>query len=179
MTQRLRAASTCLPGYPIGGQLGDRLARSAPLLTENLSISKPDSGQHVIHGARQFMGEDRQGFAFAMFPLHARELFLACRIVPEEQDGGFGEGPLEVCLADLLAGGAVAFAGRSLVNLTSRVGEEFLHAGEVADLMAFLEQHQGQDFADPRNRAQTEKFCAHAPWRTGRDRAPGSVSSRA
>jgi hypothetical protein len=38
---------------PLGGQLGGRLPRSAPLLTEELvQIERRVAFQHVIHGAR-------------------------------------------------------------------------------------------------------------------------------
>jgi hypothetical protein len=45
---------------PLGGQLGGRLTRSAPLLVEEFVHSERRIAfQHVRHRARQFMGEDR------------------------------------------------------------------------------------------------------------------------
>ena len=66
----------------MGGQLGDRLARSAPLLVEEfVHIERRIAFQHVIHRARQFMGEDRQGFALTMFFRQVREVLLARWVV--------------------------------------------------------------------------------------------------
>jgi hypothetical protein len=49
------------------------------------------------------MGEDGQRFALAVFPRDASEILLARRIIPQEQDGGFGDGPLELRMANLRA----------------------------------------------------------------------------
>jgi hypothetical protein len=44
--------------------------------------------------------QDAQGFACVMFFLQAGQKLLALGVIPQEQDGGFGEGPLEVRVAD-------------------------------------------------------------------------------
>jgi hypothetical protein len=53
MTQCLMLPALDRQADPLGGQLGGRLPRSAPLLTEELvQIERRVSFQHVIHGAR-------------------------------------------------------------------------------------------------------------------------------
>jgi hypothetical protein len=80
---------------------------------------------------------------------------LACGIVPQEQYRSFGEGPLEVGVADLLTPSSIAFtSGLFRTFDETAIGDEFLHAGEAADIMDFVEQHEGQDLADPWDRAQ-------------------------
>jgi hypothetical protein len=44
------------------------------------------------------MSQDGQRFALAMFFLQAGKQLLAGRVVPQQQDGGFGEGLLEVSI---------------------------------------------------------------------------------
>jgi len=90
--------------HPMGVQLDGGLIRSAPLpLQKRLHIERRSPFQHVGHGTRQLRGEDGEGVALAVFFLQAGEIFLARSGAPEEPDGGFGEGPLEVGVPDLRA----------------------------------------------------------------------------
>ena len=90
-----------------------------------------------------------------MFVREASEVLLARRIVAQEQDGGFGERPLEVGIADLLARSSIAFASRSFRTLDeAAIGHERLDPGEAVDSVDLIAQHQGQDFADPWDGAQ-------------------------
>ena len=89
-------------------QLGVRLTRSAPLLVEELlHIEHHIASEHVIDCPGQLMSQDRQRLPLAVFFLSAGQIFLACRMVAKEQDRRFGEGPLEIRIADLRAGGAI------------------------------------------------------------------------
>ena len=55
---------------PIMTQLGRRLAYSPPLtLEKDVEIEHHVSFQHIIDGPSQFMRQDRQGLALAMFVL--------------------------------------------------------------------------------------------------------------
>ena len=56
------------------------------------------------------MRQDGQRLALAVFFLKAGQRLLARRIMAEKQERRFGEGPLELGMADLRAGGAGAFA---------------------------------------------------------------------
>jgi hypothetical protein len=47
------------------------------------------------------MGQDSERLACAMFWLDAGEVLLRHRMVSEDQDGGFGQGPLQMRLAAL------------------------------------------------------------------------------
>ena len=77
------------------------------------------------------MGEDGQRFALAVFPRDASEILLARRVISQEQDGGFGEGPLEIGMADFLACGSITFTSGFFGTFDEPTrGDERLHAGE-------------------------------------------------
>ena len=96
------------------------------------------------------MGQHRQGFPLSLFFREAREVLLARRIVAQAQDGGFGERPREVGIADLLARSSIAFASRFFrTRDEAAIGHERLDPGEAVDIVDLIEQHQGQDLADP------------------------------
>jgi hypothetical protein len=59
--------------------------------------------EHVIDRPPQFVGQDRQGFAFAVFALQFGQELLPRRIVAQKQHGRVGEGPLEVGSTNFLA----------------------------------------------------------------------------
>jgi hypothetical protein len=147
----------------MGVQLGVRLTRSTPLLLKKLiQIERRVSFPHVIDGPRQFMGQYRQGFALTMFFREASEVLLARRIVAQEQDGGFGESPLEVGIADLRARSSIAFASRFFRTLDeATIGHELLDTGEAVDIVDLIEQHQGQDLADPWDGSAGGRRSAH------------------
>jgi hypothetical protein len=76
---------------------------SAPLplsLEERLPIESHLAFEHVIDSASELLGQDGERLAFLMFFLQAGEVFLGCRMVSEEQDGGFRKGPFEMSVAD-------------------------------------------------------------------------------
>src|SRR5262245_8156635 len=56
------------------------------------------------------MRQDGQGFALAVFVLVADQILLARRIVAEDQDRRFREGPREGRIAELRAGGTIPLA---------------------------------------------------------------------
>ncbi len=95
------------------------------------------------------MRSDGQRCALAMFGLEAGAIFLGRRIVPQQQDSGFRKGPLEMGIADLRAGGPVAFARGFLGTCDeSARGHEILHARETVDVMDVVEQEHTQNRAD-------------------------------
>ena len=66
-------------------QLGIELTGSPPLsLQECVQIKRRLAFQHVVDRPGQFMRQDGQGFALAVFFLQAGEQFLRGRIIPQE-----------------------------------------------------------------------------------------------
>src|SRR5262245_19757418 len=90
-----------------------------------------------------------------MLALQASQQFLPFGVVAKEQDSGFREGPLEVRVADLLAGVTIVLPGRLTTALDqTTVGDKVLHAVEAGDVVNLVEDGQGQDLADAGNGAE-------------------------
>src|ERR1017187_3788695 len=68
--------------------------------------------QQVIHRAADLRLQDRWGFLLAALALLTLQPFLRRRQRSQHEASSFGEGPLEVGVADLLAAGALLLAGR-------------------------------------------------------------------
>jgi hypothetical protein len=101
-----------LSGSPIVTQFGRRLACSPPFtLEKEVEIEHHLPFPQIGDGPGQLMRQDGQGLALAMFFLSAAQILLARRMVAEKQDRGFGEGPREVRVANLRAGGPLPLAG--------------------------------------------------------------------
>ena len=67
---------------PIRVQLGGRLPHSAPVAVEEaLHLKYRVARQHVIDGACQLVGQDRQRLALAVFFLQTGQKLLALGIV--------------------------------------------------------------------------------------------------
>jgi len=106
--------------------------------------------QHVINCTGQFLGQHGQRCARAVFFLQAREVFLARRIVPQKQDGGFRKRPVQVGVTDLGTRGAVSCAcGFIRAFDQAAIGDKILHPWETLDVMNLVEQNEAQDFSDP------------------------------
>jgi len=97
------------------------------------------------------MRQDTQGFTFVMFFLQTAQKLLALGIIPQEQGGGFGKSPLEVRIADFVAGSPQAFATRFLAAFDqAAIRGEVLHAWKAVDIVDFVEQHKAETLADAR-----------------------------
>ena len=59
------------------------------------------SFEHEVDGPTDLVGEDREGFALAVFADEAAEIVLGLFVVPEEETGRLGKCPFEVDVADL------------------------------------------------------------------------------
>ncbi len=71
--------------HPMAVQFGVGLTGSPPLsLEESVQIKRRLALQHVVDRPGQFMRQDGQGFALAVFFLQAGEQFLRGGIVPQE-----------------------------------------------------------------------------------------------
>jgi hypothetical protein len=135
---------------PIVTQLGRRLACSPPLtLEKDVEIEHHVSFQHVIDGPGQLMCQYRQCLALAVFFLSAGQICLARRMAAEEQHRRFGEGPLEIGIADLRAGGAIPLPRRFLGAFDqAAIGHKILDPRETGDIMDLVEQDQTQNLAN-------------------------------
>ena len=99
------------------------------------------------------MGEDGQGLALPLVSRQSCEALLPCRMIPEAEDGRFGERPRARRLADGGAGGAGAFPGRCLGALDQAArGGALRHPRDAVDLMDCREQHEAEDRADAGHR---------------------------
>ena len=104
---------------------------------------------YVIYGTGQCMGEDGSRFARAMFCLQAGQIFLADRIMPEQEPRRFRKRPRERGIADLRAGGALAFPRRFLGACDEPArGHKGLDPGKATHSMDVVEQHHTQNLAD-------------------------------
>jgi hypothetical protein len=81
---------------------------------KGVAIERHSAFQHVIVRPGQLMRQDREDLALPVFFLSTGQILLARRMVAEAQDRRFGEGPLEVRMPDLRAGGAITLACRLL-----------------------------------------------------------------
>jgi hypothetical protein len=119
-----------------------------------VEIERRVSRAPVIHGPGPLMSQDGQGFPLPMFFPQAGEVVLAYRVMAEEQDRGFGEGPLEGGMADLCARGPIACAGGFFGALDeAAIGDARLHAWNAMNIVELIQPHHGPDRADPRDRA--------------------------
>ena len=66
-------------------------------------------------------GEDAECHALAMLGAEAVAELLAAGVLAKEENGGLAEGPLEMSVADLGAGGTQDLAGGGLLALDQRV----------------------------------------------------------
>jgi hypothetical protein len=90
------------------------------------------------------MREDGQGVALAVVFHYARERLLAGGIGPQEQAGRFGEGPLEVGVANFGARGPLPLASRFLgARHQTAIGDERLPPGQAMDVMDVIQPHEG------------------------------------
>jgi hypothetical protein len=95
---------TLTAGSALGGQLGLRLPRSAPLGTQEQVHSKSRCAlEPGLDRWGQLMSQNRQRFAFVMFLLQAGQPLLALGVVTQDQDRCFRKGPFEVRVAAFLA----------------------------------------------------------------------------
>ena len=104
------------------------------------------------------MGEDGEGFGLAVLGGSAGEPLLSVGVAPEEEDGRFGEGPLEVSVADLAAPGAGALAcGEPGASDEPSVGGEVLDGGEASDVVDLVEDDEREDLANAGDTPQAEE----------------------
>jgi hypothetical protein len=128
----------------------------SPLRREELLHREDGSSrEHIKHRAPNFVGEDRQSLAFAVFLLDPRQDLLAVLRMAQEQDGGLRECPLQMHVAHLRAARAEFLAGGLMHAFDqARVGRKFLHAIKPRHVMNLVEDRQRQDVPDAWDRPQ-------------------------
>jgi hypothetical protein len=120
-----------------------------------VELNDPPAFHPIIDSPRAFMGQDRERLALAVLLRESGERLLACRVLPQDEDRGFRDGPLEIGIAHFRACGPVAFAGRFFGPLAqAAVGDKPLDAGETRDVMELIQQHEAQDCANPGSRLE-------------------------
>jgi len=108
------------------------------------------AGEQVIDGPRQCRRQDGQRLARAVLGFQAHQLRLPGRMMAAEQHGRFGQGPLEVRLADRGARGPRAGArGCPGTRDEAAGGDAILPAGKAVHRMHGREHDQGQAFPHP------------------------------
>jgi hypothetical protein len=111
----------------------------------------------MIDGSCELMSQDGQGLGGTMFPGQFIPAGYCLRISAEEKDCGFGEGPFQMGIADLLSGGAHDLSCRFLRALyESAVGGKVLYPGKTVDIMDLIEDDQAQDSSNPWNGSDAE-----------------------
>ena len=138
-------------------QFGRRLTYSPPLtLEKGGKIKHHLPFQHRVDRPGELMSQDRQRFPLAVFFLSAGQRLLARRLVAEEADCRFREGPCARRSADLRAGGARALPGRFLGACDqATIGHKILDPRAAGDLMALGEQDQTQNLANAGDRLES------------------------
>ena len=137
-----------------------RLDHPPPLLSgcsrqESLHLEDAFPGENQIDGPAELGRENRQRLALAVLPGESPQMLLAFWVVAKKQGGRFGEGPLEMGVADLGASDPQLFAGGAVFTLhESRIRQEILDALEAMDVVDLVEDRLRQDLADARNRPE-------------------------
>jgi hypothetical protein len=91
-----------------------------------------------------------------VFTLQFGEVILPGLVLSQKEHGGFGEGPLELGVANLLAREPVPLARGLLGALDeATVGHKVLYPGEAGEVLDLIEDDQGQDLANAGHRLQT------------------------
>ena len=86
-------------------------APSGLVFKELVHVERLVSFEHIIGGPSDFMSEDGEGLGLAVLSLESFLELETLGVTPEEKNGGFGESPLEVSVADFLAGVTMALSG--------------------------------------------------------------------
>jgi hypothetical protein len=118
-------------------------------LQEGFLIEVRSSSHHVVDGTTESVAENAECLALVVFTGEALEVGLHAVGFPDEQKGGFADGPLEVGVADLLVRRhAAGLAGRGLRWADeAAVRAKLLYAIEAADVVDLIEEDEGEYLA--------------------------------
>lgn len=71
---------------------------------ESVHVERGGAAEHVVGGTAKTCGEDTEGLTSSVLGAEALDEFLAAWVPPKESDGGLTVGPLEMGVADFVAG---------------------------------------------------------------------------
>ena len=124
----------------------------------SLEIKRLVSFEHVVNGSAQLDCQIRERASFAVFLLDAIDEIADFRAATLEQRNGFAKRPLKMSVADLLAGAAVAFAGRGVAAFDQpAVRQKFADGGEAFDVVNFVKHCHCENPSDARDGLQSEE----------------------
>jgi len=127
------------------------------LFEECFHIKHRLSCEDVIGSSGHFVSHDGQRFCLSMFFLESGAIKFCLFISSQEEDDGFGEGPLEVNIADLSAGAPHFLSGRFLGGFYEpAVGSEILDFWKALDVMDFVKDGKAKDAPYSRNGSYSE-----------------------
>ncbi len=130
---------------------------SYQLFEECFHIEHRLSCEDVISSPCHFMSHDGQGFCLSMFFFESGPIKFCFFVPSQEEDNSFGEGPLEVDVADLSAGASLLLPGRFLGGFYEpAVGSEILNFGESLNVVDFVEDGKAEDAPYARNGSYSE-----------------------
>src|SRR5690606_36350652 len=113
---------------------------------ETFHIERRVPPEHVVDRTAELGGQHTESLALPVLLLQALEVLLPLRVAPQKQRRGFGEGPLQVDVADLLALPGLLLAGRLMGAFDQAgVGEEIANPRETGDVVDLVEQGQRED----------------------------------
>ena len=113
--------------------------------------------EDVIGSPGHFMSHDGQRLGLSMFFLESGTIYLCIIVSSQEEDDGFGEGPLEVDVSDLSTGAALFLSCRFLCGFHKpAVGGKILNFGESLDVVDFVEDAKAENTSYSGNRANSE-----------------------
>lgn len=118
-------------------------------ITSRLSL------EQVRDRPRPWMRPDRHGFSLAVLVLQPGQTCLTSGMIPHASDGGCGERPREMGLADVGPCGAVPLASRCLgTRDEATVGGQLLHPREALPIMHVVEPHAAENLPQAGHGAQ-------------------------
>jgi len=134
-------------GFSHVAPVRQRACPGSCLLFEELFHSKYRlSCEDVIGSSGQLVSHDGQGLCFSMFFLEPGPIEFCFLVSSQEEDSGFGEGPLEMDITDLSAGASLFLSSRFLGRLDeTAVGGEVLYFRESPDVVDFVKDGEAKD----------------------------------
>ena len=112
----------------------------------------------------QLLGEHGEGLALAVFAFELGEIRLPQLVLAQEEDGGFGESPFELGVANLFARQPVPLARRFFGTFGEpTVRDEVLHARKAGNGVDLKRITSAKILPMPGTDWRREKVCTSCP----------------